>query len=84
MTLTADSSGYVKIFTGKLDGVKASMEGKLKLASDLNLAMKLTQEWFWLDFPFPFRDHYFSIQYQVNLWLDKILMEIRFHLTSHV
>jgi putative sterol carrier protein len=43
MTLTADSSDYIKIFTGELDGMKAFMEGKLKLAGDLNLAMKLTQ-----------------------------------------
>jgi putative sterol carrier protein len=43
MTLTADSSDYVKIFTGELDGMKAFMEGKLKLAGDLNLAMKLMQ-----------------------------------------
>jgi putative sterol carrier protein len=43
MTLTADSSDYVKIFTGEIDGMKAFMEGKLKLAGDLNLAMKLTQ-----------------------------------------
>jgi putative sterol carrier protein len=43
MTLTADSSDYVKIFTGEIDGMKAFMDGKLKLAGDLNLAMKLTQ-----------------------------------------
>jgi putative sterol carrier protein len=43
MTLTADSSDYVKIFTGELDGMQAVMQGKLKLAGDLNLAMKLTQ-----------------------------------------
>lgn len=43
MTLTADSDDYVKIFTGEIDGMKAFMEGKLKLAGDLNLAMKLTQ-----------------------------------------
>jgi putative sterol carrier protein len=43
MTLTADSSDYIKIFTGEIDGMKAFMEGKLKLAGDLNLAMKLTQ-----------------------------------------
>ncbi|GAB4501185.1 MAG: hypothetical protein Fur0035_07260 [Anaerolineales bacterium] len=43
MTLTADSSDYLKIFTGELDGMKAFMEGKLKLTGDLNLAMKLTQ-----------------------------------------
>jgi len=43
MTLTADSGDYVKIFTGELDGMKAFMEGKIKLGGDLNLAMKLTQ-----------------------------------------
>ena len=43
MTLTADSNDYVKIFTGETDGMKAFMEGKLKLAGDLNLAMKLMQ-----------------------------------------
>lgn len=43
MTLTADSSDYVKVFTGELDGMQAFMQGKLKLAGDLNLAMKLTQ-----------------------------------------
>src|SRR3990172_1779995 len=43
MTLTADSSDYVKIFTGEIDGMKAFMDGKLKLAGDLNLAMKLMQ-----------------------------------------
>jgi putative sterol carrier protein len=43
MTLTADSSDYVKIFTGELDGMQAFMQGKLKLAGDLNLAMKLLQ-----------------------------------------
>ncbi len=43
MTLTADSSDYVKIFTGELDGMAAFMQGKLKLAGDLNLAMKLMQ-----------------------------------------
>ncbi len=43
MTLSADSSDYIKIFTGELDGMKAFMEGKIKLAGDLNLAMKLTQ-----------------------------------------
>ena len=43
MTLTADSADYVKIFTGEIDGMAAFMQGKLKLAGDLNLAMKLTQ-----------------------------------------
>jgi putative sterol carrier protein len=43
MTLSADSSDYIKIFTGEVDGMQAFMQGKLKLAGDLNLAMKLTQ-----------------------------------------
>lgn len=43
MTLTADSADYIKIFTGELDGMKAFMEGKVKLGGDLNLAMKLMQ-----------------------------------------
>ncbi len=43
MTLTADSSDYIKIFTGELDGMQAFMQGKIKLAGDLNLAMKLMQ-----------------------------------------
>lgn len=41
MTLTADSSDYVKLFTGELDGMQAFMQGKLKLGGDLNLAMKM-------------------------------------------
>jgi len=43
MTLSADSSEYVKILTGELDGMQAFMQGKIKLTGDLNLAMKLTQ-----------------------------------------
>ena len=43
MTLSADSSDYVKIFTGELDGMQAFMQGKIKPAGDLNLAMKLMQ-----------------------------------------
>ncbi len=43
MTLTADSSDYVKIFTGELDGMQAFMQGKIKLGGDLNLAMKMMQ-----------------------------------------
>lgn len=43
MTLTADSSDYIKIITGELDGMQAFMQGKVKLGGDLNLAMKLMQ-----------------------------------------
>lgn len=42
MTLTADAREFGDILLGKIDGMKAFMEGKLKLAGDLNLAMKLT------------------------------------------
>ena len=43
MTLSADSSDYVKIFTGELDGMQAFMQGQVRLTGDLNLAMKLMQ-----------------------------------------
>src|SRR5512141_2686038 len=43
MTLTADSSDFIKMFTGELDGMQAFMQGKIKLAGDLNVAMKLMQ-----------------------------------------
>ena len=41
MTLTADSADSIAIFTGQSNAMKAFMEGKLKLAGDLNMAMKL-------------------------------------------
>jgi len=43
MTLTADSSDYIKVITGEMDGMTAFMQGKLKLGGDLNLAMKMMQ-----------------------------------------
>ena len=43
MTLTADSSDFVKVFTGELDGMQAYMQGKLSLEGDMILAMKLTK-----------------------------------------
>lgn len=42
MTLTADAEEFHDILLGKMDGMAAFMQGKLKLAGDLNLAMKLT------------------------------------------
>jgi putative sterol carrier protein len=41
LTVTADSADFIKIFTGQLDGMQAFMQGKLKLAGDMSLAMKL-------------------------------------------
>jgi len=43
MTMAADSSDYIGIFTGEVDGMAAFMQGILKLGGDLNLAMKLRQ-----------------------------------------
>jgi len=42
MTLTADGVYFRDVLLGKEDGMKGFMEGKLQLAGDLNLAMKLT------------------------------------------
>jgi putative sterol carrier protein len=41
LTVTADGGDLIKIFTGQMDGMQAFMQGKLKLAGDMNLAMKL-------------------------------------------
>jgi putative sterol carrier protein len=42
MTMTADGAYFRDVLLGKEDGMKGFMEGKLQLAGDLNLAMKLT------------------------------------------
>jgi putative sterol carrier protein len=42
MTMTADGPYFRDVLLGKEDGMKGFMEGKLQLAGDLNLAMKLT------------------------------------------
>jgi len=42
MTLTADANDFKDVLTGKANGMQYFMQGKLKLAGDLNLAMKLT------------------------------------------
>jgi len=42
MTMTADGEYFADVLLGKEDGMKGFMTGKLKLAGDLNLAMKLT------------------------------------------
>ena len=42
MSMTADAHEFRDILLGKMDGMAAFMQGKLKLTGDLNLAMKLT------------------------------------------
>lgn len=42
MTLSADGEFFGDVLLGKEDGMKGFMMGKIKLAGDLNLAMKLT------------------------------------------
>jgi putative sterol carrier protein len=41
LTLIADSSDFVKIFTGQTDATAAFMSGKLKIKGDMGLAMKM-------------------------------------------
>jgi putative sterol carrier protein len=43
LTLTADSGVMVDIFTGKMDGVRAFMMGKLKVSGDMYLAEQLVK-----------------------------------------
>lgn len=42
MTLTAEAQDFKDVLLGKANGMQYFMMGKLKLAGDLNLAMKLT------------------------------------------
>lgn len=42
MALTAAGHDYIDVVSGKLDGMSAFMQGKLKLKGDMNLAMKMT------------------------------------------
>ena len=42
MTLTADAQDFKDVLLGNANGMQYFMQGKLKLAGDLNLAMKLT------------------------------------------
>lgn len=42
MTMTADAQDFKDVLTGKANGMQYFMQGKLKLAGDLNMAMKLT------------------------------------------
>jgi putative sterol carrier protein len=42
MTLTADGKDFKDVLLGRANGMQYFMMGKIKLAGDLNLAMKLT------------------------------------------
>jgi putative sterol carrier protein len=42
MTLTAEAGDFKDVLLGRANGMQYFMQGKLKLAGDLNLAMKLT------------------------------------------
>ena len=41
LTVSADSTDFIKIFSGQMDGMQAFMQGKLKVSGDMGLAMKL-------------------------------------------
>jgi putative sterol carrier protein len=41
LTFSADSTDYVKIFTGQLDPTAAFMSGKLKIKGDMGLAIRM-------------------------------------------
>jgi putative sterol carrier protein len=41
MTMTMAASDYVDMIAGKLNGQMAFMSGKLKIAGDMGLAMKM-------------------------------------------
>jgi putative sterol carrier protein len=42
MTMTADAQDFKDVLLGNANGMQYFMQGKLKLAGDLNMAMKLT------------------------------------------
>lgn len=41
ITVTMDSMDFMKLLTGQLDGIQAFMQGKIRLAGDMNLAIKM-------------------------------------------
>ena len=43
VTFTTSGKNWVSIATGKLDATRAFMTGKLKVAGDMTLAMKMSQ-----------------------------------------
>jgi putative sterol carrier protein len=43
LTASADGGDLMKIFSGQLDGMQAYMQGKIRIAGDMSLALKLLQ-----------------------------------------
>jgi putative sterol carrier protein len=43
LTITTDSTEFIKILEGDVDGTQAYMGGRLKVAGDMSLATKLMQ-----------------------------------------
>ena len=41
LTVTADGADLTGIFTGQLDGMQAFMQGKIRIAGNMSLALKL-------------------------------------------
>ena len=41
MTMTIEAADFVALLNGELDGMTAFMGGKLKIAGDMNIAMKM-------------------------------------------
>ncbi len=43
MTMTVDSDDYVKMATGEMDATTAFLRGKVKVAGDMSVALKMGQ-----------------------------------------
>jgi len=41
VTVSADSGDFARIITGEMDGMQAFMQGRLRIAGDINLATRL-------------------------------------------
>jgi putative sterol carrier protein len=43
MTMTVDSEDYIKMATGAMDATMAFLKGKVKVAGDMSVALKMGQ-----------------------------------------